>query len=71
MNLVSLFSEDNILSDETCYIFVYQSNENRTSRFFCVFLGDSQYKYGAFNLKPFCDIEHANSPRSYCTGIHE
>ena len=31
--LVSLFSEDNVQSDKikTCYIFEYQSNENRTS----------------------------------------
>ena len=33
--LVSFFSEDNVLSDEikTCYIFEYQSNENRAFRF--------------------------------------
>ena len=36
MILVSFFSEDNVLSDETkiCYIFEYQSNENRAFRFF-------------------------------------
>ena len=36
MILVSFFSEDNVLSDETkiCYIFEYQSNENRA---FCIF----------------------------------
>ena len=36
MILVSFFSEDNVLSDEIkmCYIFEYQSNENRALRFF-------------------------------------
>ena len=36
MILVSIFSEDNVLSDEIkiCYIFEYQSNENRAFRFF-------------------------------------
>ena len=36
MILVSIYSEDNVLSDEIklCYIFEYQSNENRTFRFF-------------------------------------
>ena len=36
MILVSFFSEDNVLYDEikTCYIFEYQSNENRAFRFF-------------------------------------
>ena len=35
MILVLLFLEDNVLSDETkiCYIFEYQSNENRAFRF--------------------------------------
>ena len=35
MMLVSLFSEDNVLSDEIkiCYIFEFQSNENRAFRF--------------------------------------
>ena len=35
MVLVSFFSEDNVLSDEIkmCYIFEYQSNENRAFRF--------------------------------------
>ena len=34
--MVSLFSEDNVLSDEIkiCYIFKYQSNENQA---FCSF----------------------------------
>ena len=38
MILVSFFSEDNVLSDEIkiCYIFEYQSNENRA---FCFFFG--------------------------------
>ena len=42
MILVSFFSEDNVLSDEIkiCYIFEYQSNENRAFRF----LGDTRYK---------------------------
>ena len=33
--LVSFFSEDNVLSDEIkiCYIFEFQSNENRAFRF--------------------------------------
>ena len=36
MILTSFFSEDNVLSDEIkiCYIFEYQSNENRVFRFF-------------------------------------
>ena len=36
MILVSFFSEDNVLSDEIkiCYIFEFQSNENRVFRFF-------------------------------------
>ena len=36
MILVLFFSEDNVLSDEIkiCYIFEYQSNENRAFRFF-------------------------------------
>ena len=36
MILVSFFSEGNVLSDEVkiCYIFEYQSNENRAFRFF-------------------------------------
>ena len=36
MILVSFFLEDNVLSDEIkiCYIFEYQSNENRSFRFF-------------------------------------
>ena len=36
MTLVSFFSEDNVLSNEIkiCYIFEYQSNENRAFRFF-------------------------------------
>ena len=36
MILVSFFSEDNVLSDEIkiCYIFEFQSNENRAFRFF-------------------------------------
>ena len=34
MILVSFFSEYNVLSDEICYIFEYQSNENRAFRFF-------------------------------------
>ena len=36
MIFVSLFSEDNVLSDEIkiCYIFEYQSNENQGLRFF-------------------------------------
>ena len=36
MILVSFFSEDNVLSDEMkiCYIFEFQSNENRAFRFF-------------------------------------
>ena len=35
MILVSFFSEDNVLSDDIqlCYIFEYQSNENRVFRF--------------------------------------
>ena len=35
MILVSFFLEDNVLSDEIkiCYIFEYQSNENRAFRF--------------------------------------
>ena len=42
MILVSFFSEDNVLSDEIkiCYIFEYQSNENRAFRF----LRDTRYK---------------------------
>ena len=42
MILVSFFSEDNVLSDEIkiCYIFEFQSNENRAFRFF----GDTRYK---------------------------
>ena len=41
MILVSFFSEDNVLSDEIkiCYIFEYQSNENRAFRFW----GDTWY----------------------------
>ena len=41
MILLSFFSEDNVLSDEIkiCYIFKYQSNENRAFRF----LGDTRY----------------------------
>ena len=36
MILVSFFLEDTVLSDEIkiCYIFEYQSNENRAFRFF-------------------------------------
>ena len=36
MILVSIFSEDNVLSDQIkiWYIFEYQSNENRAFRFF-------------------------------------
>ena len=36
MILVSLFSEDNVLSDEIkmCYIFEFQSNKNRAFHFF-------------------------------------
>ena len=36
MILVSYFSEDNVLSDEIkiCYIFEFQSNENRAFRVF-------------------------------------
>ena len=36
MILVSFLSEDNVLSDEfkICYIFEFQSNENRAFRFF-------------------------------------
>ena len=36
MILVSFFSEDNVLSDKIkiCYIFEYQSNENRAFHFF-------------------------------------
>ena len=36
MILVSFFSENNVLLDDIkmCYIFEYQSNENRTLRFF-------------------------------------
>ena len=41
MILVPFFLEDNALSDEIkiCYIFEYQSNENRAFRF----LGDTRY----------------------------
>ena len=41
MILVSFFSEDNVLSDEIiiCYIFEFQSNENRA--FHC--FGDTRY----------------------------
>ena len=43
MILVSFFSEDNVLSDEIkiCYIFEFQSNENRAFRFFW---GDTRYR---------------------------
>ena len=36
MILVSFFSKDNVLSDDIkiCYIFEYQSKENRAFRFF-------------------------------------
>ena len=42
MILVSLFSEDNVLSDEITigYTFEYQRNKNQVFRFF----GDTQYR---------------------------
>ena len=50
MILVSFFSEDNVLSDEIkiCYIFEYQSNENRAFHFFGghpVYWPESKYNW--------------------------
>ena len=65
MILVSLFSEDNVLSDEIkiCYISEYQSNENRAFRFFFFWgggggggVGDTRYNIQSTCLiiTPYC-----------------
>ena len=58
MILVSFFAEDNVLSDEIkiCYIFEYQSNENRAFRF----LGDTRYRCLSTEDMPYDPVVVSN-----------
>ena len=65
MILVSFCSEDNVLSDEIkiCYIFEYQSNENRAFRFFPHFYYDNNNNYIIITwLLSLLRLYHHNRP---------
>ena len=61
MILVSFFSEDKVLSDEIkiCYIFEFQSNEIRASRFLLLGSPGIEYMENYCFIKP--GVSHSGS----------